>query len=167
HSKQVAVPPLDGPNDIDTAVSDLANRLARVVRFADPTRPATVLQEIGSAVRRSFAYVNTADARNSVFPFQLALSFGTLFAQQGLRLLAASQVVRPGEYPSFLLDFFESATDSPVVISLEYRDLIERYKDQLAQRPHDDPNRVELQRTLNNCGLHDEATDNRLQAAGI
>jgi len=161
-------PPLAGPADIDTAVADFANRLARIVRFThwDGAAPGVAFREVTSAARRSFGQFDLRDPHNSAFPVQLALSFGTLFVQQGLRLLAAAQVVRPSEYPRFLTDFFESFTDAPVFLSLEYRELLEKYEARLAERPDDDATRCELGRTQIKCGLHEQAAKNLLQAAG-
>jgi len=157
-------PPLAGPADLDTAVADFANRLARIVRFThwDGAAPGVAFREVTSAARRSFGQFDLRDPHNSAFPVQLALSFGTLFVQQGLRLLAAAQVVRPSEYPRFLTDFFESFTDAPVFLSLEYRELLEKYEARLAERPDDDATRCELGRTQIKCGLHEQAAKNLL-----
>src|ERR1051325_5864511 len=157
-------PPLAGPADIDTAVADFANRVARIIRFTrwDSVAPSAALNDILSAVRRSFGQFDRSDPRSSAFLAQLALSFGTLFVQQGLRLFAAAQVVRPSEYAIFFSDFWESFTDSPVFLSLEYRDLIAKYEAQLAQTPDDHALRCELGRTQTKCGLYDQAADNLL-----
>ena len=165
--QQLKAPPLAGPSDIDTAVADFANRVARILRFTywDTSAPNAALKEFLSAARRSFSQFDLRDARNSTFPIQLALSFGTLFVQQGLRLFAASQVVRPREYARFLADFWESFTDAPVFLALEYRELIEKYEAQLARRPDNQAIRCELGRTQIKCGLHDDAARNLLQAA--
>ena len=68
-------PPLEGPKDIDTAVSDFANRLARIVRFNpwELSQLGKVSQELVEAARRSFGYVDLGDPRNLGFPVQLAL----------------------------------------------------------------------------------------------
>jgi tetratricopeptide (TPR) repeat protein len=160
-------PPLAGPADIDTAVADFANRVARIIRFTrwDRVAPGGAFNEFLSAARRSFGQFDPGDPRNSAFLAQLALSCGTLVVQQGLRLLAAAQVVRPREYARFMADFWESFTDSPVFLSLEYRELIEKYEAHLAQHPNDHALRCELGRTQIKCGLHDQAANNLLQSA--
>jgi len=80
-------PPLEGPKDIDTAVSDFANRLARIARFTpwESSELGTAFRETVEAARRSFGYLDLGDLRNVAFPIQLALSFGTLMTQQALR----------------------------------------------------------------------------------
>src|SRR5579871_194030 len=81
-------PPLQGPEDLDTAVSEFANRSARILRFArwETSELGPVLQKLIAAARISSRQVDT-DGMGSILPLQLALSFGTLFFQQALRVL--------------------------------------------------------------------------------
>ena len=62
-------PPLEGPKDIDGAVSDYANRLARIARFTpwDSSEFAAASQEILAATRQSFGDVNLGGVRNVAF----------------------------------------------------------------------------------------------------
>jgi tetratricopeptide (TPR) repeat protein len=164
---QLTAPPVDGPKDIDSAVSDFANRLTRIAQYTpwDAAALSAASQEILGAARRSFGYVDLGDPRNVAFPVQLALSFGTLIVQQGLRGLASFDVVALRNYPRFLLDAIEVFTDTHVFIGLEYRDLLAKYEAQLERAPEDDATRVELGRTLLKCGLYDEAARHLLQAS--
>src|SRR5258708_20700873 len=52
--------PLDGPQDIDTAVSGFVNRLARLVRFRswDTTDMGEDFLDVAPSARGSFAYLN-------------------------------------------------------------------------------------------------------------
>ncbi len=160
-------PPLEGPLDVDAGTSEFANRLARIVRFTplEASQLNTVLQKIGSAARTSFGSVKEAAPGNLTFPMQLALSFGTLFIQQALRVLVTYEMVGSRQYPRFLADFFESFTDTPMYVALEYRTLMEGYEARLLRRPDDEATRVELGRTQIKCGLHEAAAANLLAVA--
>jgi ASPIC and UnbV/FG-GAP-like repeat len=165
--KPLKAPPINGPGDVDAAASELANRLARVVRFT-PFEVAELrsgLDKVISAARVSFGNVSAANPRNVAFPMQLALSFGTLFIQQALRVLVTYEIVGRRNYPRFLADFFESFTDTPIFVGLEYRALIQDYETRLKRWPHDDATRVELGRTQIKCGLDEAAASNLLKAA--
>jgi hypothetical protein len=160
-------PPVNGPPDVDTAVSEFANRLACIMRFTpfEVAELGSAFEKVLSATRISFDNVEAASPLNVAFPVQLALSFGTLFIQQALRVLVTYEMVGGRKYPRFLADFFESFTDTPVFVGLEYRTLIEDYEARLTRRPHDDATRIELGRTQIKCGLYEAAADNLLKAA--
>jgi tetratricopeptide (TPR) repeat protein len=159
--------PISGPQNVDTAVSDFANRVARIARFTlwESSDWRTALQETAAAARVSFNYVNFRDPRSVVFPLQLALSVGTLIIQQGLRGLVIYDLVGAQTYPRFIADFFESFTDTSIFVGLEYRDLIAKYKRRLARDPGNDTLRAELGHTQIKCGLYEEAVANLLSAA--
>ena len=120
--------PVDGPSDIDTAVSDFANRLARIARYTpfDVSEWTAASGEIVEAARRSFSYVDLTDPRHAGFPAQLAISVGTLMTQSALRGLAAWQVMGSSRMPLLARDFVEMFTEFPVFIGLEYRHAIEK-----------------------------------------
>jgi tetratricopeptide (TPR) repeat protein len=166
-AKPLTSPPLEGPQDIDSAASEFANRMACIVRFTPFEAPelATGFKKVLSAARISFGNIDPANRNSVAFPAQIALSFGTLFIQQALRMLVTYELVGAEKYPRFLTDFLESFTDTPIYISLEYRDLLEDYEARLARRPEDAATRVELGRAQIKCGLHDQAADNLLKAA--
>ncbi len=160
-------PPLNGPMDIDTAVSDFANRLARIVRFTpfDPGELTTASEEVVDAARRSFGYLDVKDPRNVAFPLQLALSFGRLLVQQGLRGIATYDLIGAERYPAFVSNVYEMFTEIQIFVGLEYQDLIEKYEARLKRAPEDDKTRMELGRTQIKCGLYEAAARNLLEAA--
>lgn len=167
HSAPYLAPPLNGPQDVDSATSDFANRVARIVRTTawDPSEFGTALQETVSAARQSFGYVNVRDPRNAAFPLQLALSFGTLCIQAGLRGLATYEVVGPKSYPTFMSNVYELFAEVQLWVGLEYKDLIEKYEARLLRAPQDNTTRTELGRTQVKCGMYDAAATNLLIAA--
>jgi tetratricopeptide (TPR) repeat protein len=160
-------PPVNGPTEIDTAVSELANRLVRVARFTpfELQELGSAFQKVLSTARIAFNNVDAASPANVAFPVQLTLSFGTLFIQQALRTLVTYEMVGGRNYPRFLTDFFESFSDTPVFLGLEYRALIQDYEARLRSHPLDDRTRVELGRTQIKCGLYEAAAGNLLKAA--
>ncbi len=159
-------PPLQGPEDLDTAVSEFANRSARILRFArwETSELGPVLQKLIAAARISSRQVDT-DGMGSILPLQLALSFGTLFFQQALRVLVTNDLVGAQAYPRFMTDFFESFTDTPIYVGLEYQGLIQQFETRLKVQPEDAVTRVELGRTQIKCGLHEAAAENLLEAS--
>ena len=166
--RRLTAPPIEGPTDIDTAVSEFANRLARIARFTpwDAGELGAASQQIADAARRSFGYLDFKDPRNIAFPVQLALSVGTLMVQQGLRGIATYDLIGPERYPAFVSNVFEMFTEIQIFVGLEYRDLIEKYQDRLREFPGDDKTRMELGRNQIKCGLYEAASHNLLSAAG-
>lgn len=160
-------PPLHGPQDMDHAVSDFANRLARIARFTvgDTAEVDKVFQEIVVAARRSFGHFDLLGPSSVVLPLQLALSFATLSIQQALRGILTLEMVGASNYPRFVTDFFESFTDAPVFMGLEYWDLIAKYETRLARAPQNDALRLELGHFQIKCGLYEQAAANLLMAA--
>ena len=164
---RAAAAPLDGPKDVDTALSDFANRLARIARYTprDAAELGTASQQIVAAARRSFGYLDLTDPRNIAFPVQLALSFGTMMATQGLRGIATYEVIGAKRFPAFISNVFEMFTEIQIYVGLEYRELIERYEARLKQFPGDDAARMELGRNQVKCGLYGDAARNLLVAS--
>jgi tetratricopeptide (TPR) repeat protein len=163
----LTAPPVDGPSDMDAAVSEFANRLASILRFTslDPAELPYATREALDAARRCFGFLNPADPRNVTLPLQLALSTGTLITQQALRGLATYEVVGTKRMPQFVADVFEMFTDVHIFVGLEYRDLITRLERRLERAPHDDSARLELGVTLLKCGDYDEAAKVLLEAS--
>src|SRR5262249_14324433 len=60
HPGEPKAPPLDGPKDIDTAVSDFANRIARIARYTpwEASEMGAAAGSILEAIKRSFGYVD-------------------------------------------------------------------------------------------------------------
>ena len=152
-------PPVNGPSDIDGAVSDFMNRVARIARYTplSASEFAKISGDIVAAARTSFHYIDLKDPRNLGVPAQMALSFGTLMVQSALRGLATYDVVGTDRMQRLVTDFFELYTEQQVFVGLEYRDVIDRGKARLAAAPDDHGTRVDLGHTLIKCGLYDEA----------
>jgi tetratricopeptide (TPR) repeat protein len=151
--------PVDGPGDIDTAVSDFANRVARILRYTplDVSEIPGASSAIVAAARRAFSYVNLRDPHQLGFPAQLAISVGTLMTQSALRGLAAWEVMGPSRIPLLARDFVEMFTEFPVYIGLEYREAMERARARLVAAPDDNKTRFELGQMLVKCGRYTEA----------
>src|SRR6185369_11138629 len=149
----------DGPSDIDAAVSEFMNRVARIARYTPlaASEFAKASNDVLDAARRSFQYIDLKDPRNLGVPAQMALSFGTLFVQSALRGLATYDVAGSTRVQRLVTDFFELYTEQQVFVGLEYRDVIDRGKARLAAAPDDHATRLDLGHTLIKCGLYDEA----------
>src|SRR5438270_694551 len=86
--------PVDGPRDLDHALSDLANRTARIAYFM-PRDPAALPGAVRSwlrAVNTSFRFVDWNDPRVLLLPIETPLSMGTLLASAGLRGMAVQRL---------------------------------------------------------------------------
>ena len=151
--------PIQGPSDIDNALSDFAARAVRIVRYApyDTAAVPAVSQELVAAAKKSFGYLDLKNPRNILFPAQLAVSASSLMAQSALRGLATFQVLGPVRIQPLIKDFVEMFTELPVFLGLEYKQVIERCRARLAEHPEDDKTRYELGQTLVKCGLYDQA----------
>jgi hypothetical protein len=151
--------PIDGPADLDLAVADFANRLARVYRYGAhdlkglPETPANIM----AAARESFRNISLTDLRNLALPVQLTLSVGTLVTEAALRGLVSLSILGPARMPRFIDDFFEIVTETPVFAGLEYGELIERCELRLGEAPADQRCRLELARVYSKCGRYDDA----------
>ena len=151
--------PLNGPEDLDLAVADFANRLMRVYRYTplELAQLSATSGDVMAAARESFRNVNLKDPRNLAFPVQLALSVGTLFTESALRGLVTLDVVGPNRVPRLVEDFFEMFTETPVFAGLEYGEVIDRCEKRLAAVPTDYRARMELARVLSKCGRYEDA----------
>ena len=156
---------MNGPADIDSAVSEFMNRVARIARYTpfSASEFAKASGDILDAARRSFHYIDLKDPRSFGVPAQMALSFGTLFVQSALRGLATYDVVGSARVQRLVTDFFELYTEQQVFVGLEYRDVIDRGKARLAAEPGDQATRLDLGHTLLKCGLYEEAVQELVQ----
>src|SRR5262245_61538511 len=118
--------PIQGPQDLDSAISDLANRTARIARFTpfklDSAPKAWA--DFVEASRRSFAYLDWKDPKNLLLPLQIPLSIGTMFTSAGLRGLAGLEVIGLRRYPRFISNMIEMFTDVQLYVGLQYGALI-------------------------------------------
>src|SRR5438874_809292 len=138
-------PPVNGPADIDAAVSEFMNRVARIARYTplSASEFSKASGDVLAAARRSFQYIDLKDPRSFGVPAQMALSFGTLFVQSALRGLATYDVVGSTRMQRLVTDFFELYTEQQVFVGLEYREVINRGKARLAAAPDDHATRVD------------------------
>ena len=159
--EQLKAPPVKGPTDIDTAVAEFMNSLARIVRYTpiDPGEFARASADIVTAAGKSFGYIDLKDPRNIGLPAQMALSFGTMFVQCALRGMATYEVIGPTRVQRLAEDFFEMFTELQVFVGLEYKEVIDRCMARLEVAPHDHATRLELGHTLVKCGLYEEAEE--------
>ena len=151
--------PLNGPHDVNTAVSDFADRVSRIARYTplDSGEIGEVSRGVVDAARRAFGYLDLKDPKNIVFPAQLLLAAGSLIAQSALRGLVTYEVLGPKKVQSLTVDFFDMFTELQVFVGLEYRQVIEKCEERLKAAPDDHRIRFELGETLVKCGLYDQA----------
>jgi tetratricopeptide (TPR) repeat protein len=151
--------PINGPQDVDNAVSDFVGRFAEIARRTplEASEVGPALRQLANAGRSSFAYLDLVDPRNIFFPAQLALSMGSLAVQSALRGLATYGALGQDKFQKLIPDFFELFQDFPVFIQLEYDELLNRLRKRVAAAPGDIGARLELGRTLLKCGLYDDA----------
>ena len=153
--------PVDGPHDIDTALSDFANRASRIARYMplDVREVPNASRDLLDAARRSFGYLDFRDPRNVLFPAQLMLSAGSLAAQSALRGLVTYEMLGPSRIQSLVIDFFDMFTELHVFVGLEYQDVIRKCQERLKVAPDDYRIRYELGETLVKCGLYEQAEE--------
>ena len=152
-------PPVHGPQDLDTALADFANQMIRIGWVSSPEGiPLRKLAgDVMNSARRAFGYMDLKNPRTLALPFELPFSAGGIAAETLLRMMALASVVGPKRLKAFVTNAAEVYVDTAVFIGLEYKEVIERYKERLREKPDDHSTRLELGRMYNKCGLHDEA----------
>ena len=152
-------PPVDGPQDLDTALSDFANQMVRIGWISLPSGvPLKQLAEdIANSARRAFGYLDFKDLRTLAVPLELPFSATGIAAEMMLRMMAIYSVVGPKRLPVFLSNAAEVYIETAVFIGLEYKEVIERYKEHLKRNPDDTKTHLELGRFYIKCGLYDHA----------
>jgi tetratricopeptide (TPR) repeat protein len=159
--------PLNGPPDLDHAVSDLANRAARIAYFT-PAEAAAIpgaLRHLANAAKASFQAFDWRDPHNLTLPLRLPFSVGTLLTDAGMRALEGIDAIGSPRYLEFIWYAFQIFAEFPVYITLEYRELIAREEQWVAEHPDDAAARTELGRTLVKTGRFAEAAQHLTQAA--
>ncbi len=161
-------PPVHGPQDLDTAIADFANQLIRIGWVSSPEGvPLRKLAgDVLNSARRAFGYIDLTNPRTLALPFELPVSAGGIAAETLLRMMALTSVVGPKRLKSFVTNAAEVYVDTAVFIGLEYKEVIERYKERLKENPNDHSTRLELGRMYVKCGLYDEAVRELDLAAG-
>ena len=162
-------PPLNGPPTLDDATSELTNRMARIATTT-PLKAGALMgawRDIVDSAVKSFGGLDFSDPRVLMaLPLQLPLSFGSLMTQQSLRGFYTSYVVGPSKFMKFAGYMANSFTDIHVFVSLQYKELVERYRAFLDENPDDSRIRFKLGMTYIKMGLYSKAVEELAVAAG-
>ncbi len=128
-------PPVDGPQDLDTALADFANQMVRIGWISLPSGVPLkqVAGDVVNSAKRAFGYLNLKDPRTLALPLELPFSATGIAAEMALRMMAIYSVVGPKRLPVFLSNAAEVYVETAVFIGLEYKEVIERYKAHLRQ----------------------------------
>ena len=159
--------PLNGPPDLDYAVSDFANRAARIAYFTPGEVDAIpdALRYLARAASASFQAFDWKDPRNLSLPLRLPFSVGTLLTDAGMRAVEGVNAIGSHRYLEFIWYAFQIFAEFPVYITLEYKELLERQEKWVAAHPRDAAARTELGRSLIKTGRFEEAAKHLRQAA--
>src|SRR5262249_18788329 len=152
-------PPVHGPQDVDTALADFANQMIRIgwVSSSEGLPLRKLAADVLNSARRAFGYLDLSSPRTLALPFELPFAAGGIAAETLLRMMAIASVVGPKRLKAFMSNAGEVYVDTAVFIGLEYKEVIERYKERLKEKPDDQSTRLELGRMYIKCGLYDEA----------
>ena len=159
--------PVDGPQNLDSALADFANHMVRILRITRP-EPGEILKTAGEAfdsARRSFGYVGLSDPRTLALSLALPLSVSKMMAEAMLRGLMFLQALGPEHFTGSTFDFMETQSDIGPFVGLQYKNLIERHEARLGQAPDDAVTRRELGRVYIKCGRYAEAVIELTKAA--
>jgi tetratricopeptide (TPR) repeat protein len=161
------LPPLEGPRDLDHALSELANRTMRIIHFAPLAAESIpgVARDWLNAARFSFGFVDWKNPRNLALAFTTPLSLMTLGAQAGQRGMVTLEAIGAPRYLDFLKYCVQIFSEFPVYVGLEYGNVIEKHQQWLERHPDDAATRLELGRTLVKVGRFEEARDELERAA--
>ncbi len=161
------LPPIDGPRDLDHALSEIANRTLRIVHFT-PLAPGAItagIDEWLQEFRFSFGFIDWKDPRSLALPLIAPFSMATLGAQAGLRGLATLEAIGAPRYLDFIRYCVQIFSEFPVYVGLEYGKIIARHQRWLDDHPEDSATRTELGRTLVKLGRFKEALEELNNAA--
>ena len=152
-------PPVNGPENLDNAVSDFANRLVRIGRMTPLEAPEIVkaMGEVVQSARRSFGYLDLRDPRAVILPLALPFSAAGLAGEALLRVMVVSSLISPGRMRVFVDQVAEMFSDVGIFASLQYKDLFDRHRQRLERAPNDFATRAELGHIYVKCGLYDHA----------
>jgi tetratricopeptide (TPR) repeat protein len=152
-------PPVNGPRDLDSALADFANQMIRLGRLTRPGAADVIrtLREAASSARRSFGYIDPRDPRAIALSLAMPLSAGGMMAEALLRGIVFLSALGPKRFTTSVLDFIEQVSDVGPFVSLQYKDLIDRYVDRLEREPEDAGARLELGRVYIKCGRYSDA----------
>jgi tetratricopeptide (TPR) repeat protein len=159
--------PLEGPRDLDHALSELANRTLRIIHFAPMAAEAIpgAIREWLRAAGFSFRFMDWRDPRSLALALASPFSLATLGAQAGQRGLLTLEAIGAPRYLNFIKYCMQVFSEFPVYVGLEYGDVIEKHKRWLERHPDDSATRTELGRTLLKVGRFEEAREELTRAA--
>jgi len=161
-------PPLNGPVTLDDATADFSNRLLRIgwTTQYKPEAVQSLTRSVLDAFNKSFGGLEISDPRQWLaLPFQLPLSIGTLLAQQILRAIYTAQVVGPQKLVQFAPYMLDTFTDIHVMVSLQYKEQTQSYREHLSRFPEDSDTRLRLGKEYVKLGLFAEASRELVEAA--
>ena len=144
-----------GPRNVDGAVSELSNRITRLSTMTTLEDVPSMWREVLEDSRNCFSEVE--GPRGIGFGADVALSSGMLATQQALRGLSSHYTSPNGAFGTFVINVLEVFDDAHVYATLQYREVLERYRQRLERNPGDGVARIEMARTLIKCGLYHEA----------
>jgi len=153
--------PIDGPTNMDAAVADIANQLVRI-GYLTPWGTKDLMEgaeHVWRTAKRSFGYLNPRDPSILAAPFEFSLAVGGIIADSIARLMAVYHIVGPQRLPRMMIEAIELYSDTAVFVSLQYKDVIEKYLDRLQREPDDFETRLRLGRMYIKCGTYDRASE--------
>ncbi|HEX4604629.1 MAG TPA: FG-GAP-like repeat-containing protein [Candidatus Angelobacter sp.] len=161
------LPPLEGPQDLDHAFSELANRTMRIIHFTPAATEAVpvAIKEWLQAARFSFRFMDWKDPRSLALGLAAPFSLATLGAQAGQRGLLTLEAIGLPRYLEFIKYCVQIFSEFPVYVGLEYGEVIEKHKRWLEHHPDDSTTRTELGRTLIKVGRFEEAREELARGA--
>ncbi|HEX4346673.1 MAG TPA: FG-GAP-like repeat-containing protein [Vicinamibacterales bacterium] len=145
-----------GPRTVDGAVSELSNRATRLASMTAIEDAPNAWRELLEDARDAFTGIDRPKD-NGRFGLDVALSASMLGTQQILRGLSSHYTSPDGAFGTFVVNVLEVFDDAHVYATLQYREVLERYRDRIKRSPSDGQARIELARTLIKCGLYHEA----------
>src|SRR5580765_2166363 len=136
--------PLEGPRDLDHALSELANRTLRIIHFAPMAAEAIpgAIREWLRAAGFSFRFMDWRDPRSLALALASPFSLATLGAQAGQRGLLTLEAIGAPRYLNFIKYCMQVFSEFPVYVGLEYGDVIEKHKRWLERHPDDSATRT-------------------------
>ncbi len=163
HERQDQAVDATGPRNVDGAVSEVSNRITRLATMTALEDAPAAWREVLENIRSCFTDIDRPSGGR--YGADVALSTGMLAVQQAIRGLSSHNTSREGAFGTFIVNTIEVFDDAHVYATLQYREVLERYRQRLERSPGDGPTRVEMARTLIKCGLYHEAI-HELEVAG-
>ncbi|MBS1859151.1 MAG: VCBS repeat-containing protein [Acidobacteria bacterium] len=152
-------PPVSGPRNLDDALSDFANQLVRIGRRTRPEASEIIraTRETLATARRSFGYLDLRDPRIFGLAMALPLSAGRMLAESAVRGMSYYQALPARLFPVSVRNVIEMYCENGPFVSLEYKDLTDRYLERLKRQPNDAVTRLDLGQLYVKCGRYDDA----------